>query len=56
MNGYSKKLAEKARKWIASSEGQDSIRESIREAKESSRKFKESRQLDPKILKEAFNI
>lgn len=56
MNESSKKLAEKARKWLASPKGQDSIRKSIKEAKESSRKFKESRQLDPKILKESFTI
>jgi len=56
MNECSKDLAEKARKWVASPEGQESIREAITEAKKSSRKFNESRQLDPKILKEVFNI
>jgi len=56
MNVQSKRLADKARKWLASPKGQDSIRESISEAKESSRRFKESRQLDPKVLKEVFII
>lgn len=56
MNESSKILAEKARKWVASPKGQDSIRKSIRDAKESSRKFKESRLLDPRSLKESFTI
>lgn len=56
MNESSKMLAEKAKQWLASPKGQDSIKKTIKDAKESSRKFKESRQLDPKILKESFTI
>jgi hypothetical protein len=56
MKENSKRLAESARKWLASPKGQDSIKKSIREAKESNRKFRESRQLDPRILKESFTI
>lgn len=56
MDERSKKLVEEARKWLASPEGKNSIEKSVKEAEEKSRKFSESRQIDPKILKEPFTV
>jgi hypothetical protein len=56
MDERSRRLTEQARRWLASPRGQESIKKSVNEAKESSRRFKESRQIDPKVLKESFTI
>ncbi|MCK4765951.1 MAG: hypothetical protein KAW12_27375 [Candidatus Aminicenantes bacterium] len=56
MDEKSKRLAEEAGKWVASPEGREAMKKAIIEAKESSKRFKESLQVDPKIMREPFTI
>jgi hypothetical protein len=56
MDMQSKKIARRAREWVASSKGQKSIKKAIEVAKENSDTFKRCRQIDPKLLKETFTI
>ena len=49
-------VIDKAKKWLSSSKGQESLRKSLQEALKRSKKFDQSRQIDPKILKETFTI
>jgi hypothetical protein len=56
MNKKDKEVVNKAREWLSSSKGQASLKKSLQDAFEKSKKFNRSRQIDPKILKEAFTI
>jgi len=56
MAEHSKKLAIKVREWLGTPEGKNSIKLSISEAKENTRKFKVSLKIDPRILKEPYII
>ncbi|UCH92679.1 MAG: hypothetical protein JSV88_20615 [Candidatus Aminicenantes bacterium] len=56
MNKKDKNIVDNAKKWLSSPEGRESMKNSIQEAIERSKKFNESRQIDPKILKETFTI
>lgn len=51
-----KRSVEEAKKWLASSEVQKSLLETIKEAEEKGKKFSECRQIDPKLLNEPFTI
>lgn len=56
MNRNNKDVVNQAKRWLSSSKGQDSLKKSILEAMEISKRFNKSRQIDPKILKETFTI
>lgn len=48
--------ASEAIKWLSTSKGQESLKQSIQESIRLSKKFNESCQIDPKRLKETFTI
>lgn len=56
MDDVSKEAIEKAKDWLNTKEGQESLKKSLQEAAENSRKFTEARYIDPKILREPFTI
>lgn len=51
-----KGLAERAREWFSSTEGQESLKKAIERAKENSEKFKRCRQISWEILNTPFTI
>ncbi|HLP59012.1 MAG TPA: hypothetical protein VK186_09285 [Candidatus Deferrimicrobium sp.] len=56
MNKKNKEIVNNAREWLSSSKGQESLKKSLQDALENSKKFNLSRQIDPNILKETFTI
>lgn len=51
-----KRLAEKAKKWFSSKEGQDSLKKSIEKALENNEKFRKHRHISPEILRKPITI
>jgi hypothetical protein len=56
MNKNNSDIINKAKEWLSSPKGQESLKSSLQKAMKRSEKFDQSRQIDPKTLKETFTI
>ena len=51
-----KKVEADARKWLKSSEGKESIRETLQKAREATEKLRKEREVDLKSVREPFTL
>lgn len=49
-------LADKAKKWVTSSEGERALQEGLQRATQTTAELKEARRVDPKTLHEPFTL
>ena len=55
-NGELKRMAERAKKWIASPEGIEKLKKAVRLSREHDEQLRKDSRIDPKSLREPFTI